>query len=311
MGLAARMTAADPIALAPRPVAGVLWMLATGLCFVGVTGIVRYLGTDLPAAQSAFLRFAWGVVFLLPTLPPLLRNGLPAGSLPLFLGRGAFHTGAVMFWFYAMARIPVAEVTAIGFLNPVLVTAGGALFFGERLAARRMLAIGVALAGALIVLRPGLRVVTTGHLSQLCAASLFAGSYLFAKRLSQVAGAGQVVAMMSLTVTLGLLPFALAVWVPVSAAQLGWLALVAAFATAAHYAMTRAFRAAPLSVTQPVTFLQLVWATLLGVAVFGEAVDPFVLFGGAVIIGAISYITWREAVAQRRPAMAAAAAPDL
>ena len=59
--------------------------------------------------------------------------------------------------------------------------------------------------------------------------------------------------------------------------------------------MMRAFAAAPLTVTQPVTFLQLVWATLLGVFVFHEAVDPFVLAGGAVIIAAVSFITWREA----------------
>ena len=92
-----------------------------------------------------------------------------------------------------------------------------------------------------------------------------------------------------------LAPFALWVWVPVGAVQVAWLALVAAFATAGHYTMTRAFAVAPLTVTQPVTFLQLVWATLLGALVFGEGVDAAVLLGGAVIIGAISYMTWREA----------------
>lgn len=275
-------------------------MLASGLCFVGVTGIVRHLGTDLPAAQSAFLRFGFGVLFLLPALRGLLRQGLPAGSLPLFLGRGVLHTGAVIFWFYAMARIPVAEVTAIGYLNPVLVALGAVLIFGERLALRRVLAIFVALAGALIVLRPGLREVTDGHLSQLCASTLFAGSYLFAKRLCQIAGAGMVVAMLSLTVTLGLLPFAISVWEPVTGPQLAWLALVAAFATGGHYCMTRAFASAPLAVTQPVTFLQLVWATLLGTLVFGEPVDPFVILGGGVIIGAVSYIAWRESLANRQ-----------
>jgi drug/metabolite transporter (DMT)-like permease len=302
------MTAVPAPARPSRPVQGVLWMLLAGVSFVGVTGIVRYLGTELPAAQSAFIRFAWGVVFLIPALLPILRQGLPAGSLPLFLGRGVVHTGAVLCWFYAMARIPVAEVTAIGYLNPVLVTLGAVLFFGEKLAWRRVAAVGVALLGAVIVLRPGFREVTGGHLAQLCAAALFAGSYLYASRLSQFVGAGTVVAMLSLTVTAGLAPLAWAVWVPVSAAQVGWLALVAGFATAGHYAMTRAFRAAPLSVTQPVTFLQLVWATLLGALVFGEAVDPFVVLGGAVIIGAISYITWREAVVQRRPVTPAAVA---
>jgi drug/metabolite transporter (DMT)-like permease len=283
-----------------RPVEGALWMLATGLCFVGVTGIVRYLGTDLPAAQSAFVRFGWGVVFLLPSLLSLLKTGLPAGTLRLFGWRGVVHTCAVILWFHAMARIPVAEVTAIGYLNPVLVTLGAALFFGEVLAMRRIVAVLVALVGALIVIRPGLREVTDGHLAQLGAACFFAASYLLAKRLSQLAPAGTVVAVMSLTVTVGLLPLAIWVWVPMTWAQLGWLGLVAGFATTAHYCMTRAFLAAPLAVTQPVTFLQLVWATLLGALVFGEGVDVFVLLGGAVIIGSISYITWREARVKRR-----------
>ncbi|WP_246020211.1 DMT family transporter [Aliigemmobacter aestuarii] len=283
-----------------RPLVGVLWMLASGLSFVGVTGIVRYLGTDLPAAQSAFLRFAFGVVFLLPSLLPLIGRGFAPGAMRLFTLRGVVHTAAVVAWFYAMARIPVAEVTAIGYLNPVLVTLGAALFFGEKLALRRIMAVVVAILGALIVLRPGVREVTDGHMAQVAAAFFFAGSYLFAKRLSQMESAGTVVAMMSLFVTLGLLPFAIWVWVPVSPAQLGWLALVAAFATSGHYCMTRAFTAAPLTVTQPVTFLQLVWATLLGALAFGEAVDPFVLLGGAVIIAAVSYITWREASLKRR-----------
>jgi drug/metabolite transporter (DMT)-like permease len=287
-------------ASANLPVAGVLWMLGASLSFVAVTGIVRHLGTGLPAAQGAFIRFAFGLLFLAPTLALTLRRGFVPGALRLFVLRGALHTLAVTLWFYAMARIPVAEVTAIGYLNPVVVTIGAALVFGERLAARRIVAIGVAIAGALIVLRPGLREIAPGHWSQLGAAVSFGVSYLVAKRLSELAPAGVVVAMMSLTVTIGLAPFAAWVWVPVDAVQLAWLALVALFATAGHYCMTRAFACAPMTVTQPVTFLQLVWATLLGALVFGEAVDPMVMLGGALIIGAISYITWREAQIRRR-----------
>lgn len=283
-----------------RPVAGVLWMLVSGLSFVGVTGIVRHLGTDLPAAQSAFIRFAFGLVFLLPAVVGILRNGLPGGSMPLFLGRGALHTAAVILWFYAMARLPVAEVTAIGYLNPVVVTLGAALFLGERLALRRIVAIAVALVGAAIILRPGLRTLEPGHVAQLGAATCFGLSYVIAKRLSGLASPATVVAMMSLTVTAGLAPFAAASWTPPTAVQVGWLGLVAAFATFGHYAMTRAFAAAPVTVTQPVTFLQLVWATLLGALVFHERIDPMVLTGGAIIIGAISFITWREAQLRRQ-----------
>ncbi len=285
---------------ADRPLAGIFWMFASGLSFVGVTGIVRYLGTDLPAVQNAFIRFAFGLLILMPALIPALRAGFPKGTVPLFLWRGALHCLAVTLWFFAMARIPVAEVTAIGYLNPIVVTIGAALIFGEALALRRILAIAVALAGALVVLRPGLRVIEPGHIAQLGAAASFGISYLFAKKLSGIAPAGAIVAMLSLLVTIGLAPFAFAAWVHPSMVQLGWLALVAALATLGHYFMTRAFAAAPLTVTQPVTFLQLVWATLLGAFVFGEGVDPYVLLGGGMIIAAISYITLRETRLRRR-----------
>ncbi|MCB1399958.1 MAG: DMT family transporter, partial [Rhodobacteraceae bacterium] len=254
-------------------------MLVTGLCFVAVTGIVRHLGTDLPAVQGAFMRFLFGLVLLAPVLLSTFRMAAVQAALPMFALRGALHTLAVSLWFYAMARIPVAEVTAIGYLNPIVVTLGAAIAFGERLAARRLMAIGVALLGAVVVLRPGLREILPGHYAQLGAAVSFGLSYLIAKRLSERIPAGAVVAMLSLTVTLGLAPLALSVWVPMRAEQMVWLALVAAFATAGHYCMTRAFAAAPMTVTQPVTFLQLVWATLLGVLVFDEAADPWVFLG--------------------------------
>lgn len=282
-----------------RPLAGILWMLSSGLTFVAVTGIVRYLGTDLPAAESSLIRYAIGVLILSPAIIQSLRGGFAPGAMRLFVVRGGVHSLAVILWFFAMARIPVAEVTAIGYLNPVGVTIGAALFFGEKLALRRIMAVVVALIGALVILRPGLREVGSGHLAQLGAAMLFAGSYLIAKRLSQIAKPGVIVAMMSLMVTIFLIPMAVPVWVTPSYAQVGWLGLVAVIATAGHYFMTRAFQAAPLTVTQPVTFLQLVWATLLGSLVFGEAVDPFVLLGGGLIIGAISYITWRESRVSR------------
>ena len=77
-------------------------------------------------------------------------------------------------------------------------------------------------------------------------------------------------------------------------------ALAALFGTAGHYSMTRAFQAAPMTVTQPVVFLQLIWASLLGTFAFGEGVDVWVIVGGAVMIGAISWITWRESQQPRR-----------
>jgi drug/metabolite transporter (DMT)-like permease len=78
------------------------------------------------------------------------------------------------------------------------------------------------------------------------------------------------------------------------------LALVAVFATAGHYAITRAIAYAPLTVTQPLSFLQLVWAIIFGYWLFDEIPDTWVIIGSLIIVTAISYLTHREALAARR-----------
>ncbi|MDD9718280.1 MULTISPECIES: DMT family transporter [Dinoroseobacter] len=282
-----------------RPLAGMLWMVATGVSFVAVTALVKSIGSDIPAAQAAFLRYVLGLVFILPVLASLLRTLPSRANLSIFALRGLIHTGAVIAWFFAMTQIPIAEVTAMNYFSPVYVTIGAALFLGEKLAARRIAAICVALLGALIILRPGFRELSPGHFAMLGTALGFAISYLLAKRLVRDLSPGLVVAWLSIFVSIGLAPFAIAVWVTPSPWHLVVLFGVACFATLGHYTMTRAFQAAPMSVTQPVTFLQLVWATALGALVFGEAVDGFVVLGGGLIVAAISFLSWREARLRR------------
>jgi drug/metabolite transporter (DMT)-like permease len=287
-------------AAADRPVAGIVWMIVTGMLFVGVTAVVKHVGDALPAPQAAFMRYVLGLVFLVPVIRPILAARLTRRQLGLFGLRGLVHTFGVMLWFYAMTQITIAEVTAMNYLNPVYVTLGAALFLGERLAARRILAVAAALLGALIILRPGFREIEAGHVAMIGTALFFGASYLLAKLLSGETSPGVIVGLLSITVAAGLAPFALAVWVTPTPAQWGWMFVVACLATAGHYTMTLAFAAAPVTVTQPVTFLQLLWSVLLGAALFGEPVDGWVVIGGVVIVGAVSFISWREAVLKRR-----------
>jgi len=282
------------------PWKGIVWMLVTGFCFVAVTGIVRYVGSDIPAPQAAFIRYAFGVILMLPALLALMKAPPAPRRLGVFAIRGVAHTLGVTLWFYAMARIPIAEVTAIGYTAPIFVTIGAALFLGEKMALRRILAICVAFAGALVVLRPGFQEISAGQMAQVVSAPLFAISYLMAKQLTRDESPTTLVTMLSLFVTLGLAPMAWAVWTPPELFDVLALALVAVFATFGHWTMSKALAAAPIMVTQPVTFLQLVWATILGVVAFGEPADIFVLSGGAIIIAAVTFISYREWVLSRR-----------
>ncbi|MGH1578393.1 DMT family transporter [Planktotalea sp.] len=284
---------------AQRPLLGVFWMIVTGLCFVAVTALVKLNGPRIPAAEAAFLRYALGLVFLLPMLGTLKRTRFTARIWKLFALRGFFHTFGVTLWFYAMTQISIAEVTAMNYLTPVYVTVAAALFLGETLAFRRILAVLCALLGAMIILRPGFRELSMGHLAMMVVALVFCVSYLTAKMLADAVPASMVVAMLSITVAIGLTPMAYAVWIPPTWGEVALLFAVACFATAGHFTMTLAFASAPLTVTQPVTFLQLLWAVSLGYFAFGEAVDFWVILGGFVILGSVTFITWREAVLKR------------
>jgi len=279
---------------------GILWMIVTGLCFVGVTALVKVLGTRLPAAQTAFIRYAYGIILILPVMKHVLAANLTRMQLGMFGLRGAVHTVGVILWFFAMARIPIADVTAMNYVSPVYVTLAAALFLGEKLAARRMIAVAFALIGALVILRPGFRELNPGHIAMIFCPIAFGASYILAKRATNDLSATVVVAMLTITVSIGLAPLAYSVWISPTLFEVAILAGVAVLATFAHYSMSLAFQAAPVGVTQPATFLQLVWAVMLGSLVFGEAIDPFVILGGAIIVASVSFIAWREAVLKRR-----------
>lgn len=282
------------------PVRGIFWMTVTGLLFVAVTAMVKWLGTGIPASEAAFLRYAIGLVFMIPLIPVVLRARLTRRQWALFLTRGATHTAGVALWFFAMATIPLADVTAMNYMSPIYVAIGAALFLGEPMALRRILAVAVALVGMLVVLRPGSGEIGPGHLAMLVVALVFGCSYLIAKVMADETDPRVVLFMLSTWVTVGLAPLALMNWVTPTWGQLGILTIVALLATTAHYTMTLAFRAAPLAATQPVTFLQLVWAVLVGALVFDEGVDPYVVIGGCIIVGSVIFLTWREAVLKRR-----------
>ena len=299
------------LAAQTRPFAGMFWMFAAGLSFVAMTALVKSLGTSMDPIQAAFLRYALGLVFLLPAMRAILTAHLTRRHVALFGLRGVIHAIGVMLWFFAMTQIPLAEVTAMNYLTPVYVTLGAALFLGEKLALRRIAAVLVALIGTAIILRPGFREVSPGHLAMLGTSLMLGGSYLLAKAMVQDVRPSVVVAHLSIWTTLALIPFAVAVWSPPTFRDICVLFAVACFATTGHYFMTLALQAAPVAVTQPVTFLQLIWATLLGATVFHEGVDIWVVFGGTLILAAVSFITWREAVLNRRQLTPPSIAPKL
>jgi len=277
-----------------QSIIGILWMVITTILFVGVTATVRYLEGEVPAPQAAFLRYAIGTVMLAPSLITLTKFKPNRSLFNKFVLRGFVHSIGVTLWFYAMSVMPVAEVTAIGFLTYIFVSIGASIFLKEKLHKHRLSAILISFIGALIILRPGFKVIESGQLGMLIATMVFTASYLIAKVVSKERTSSEIVAMLSIFTTIFLIPSAIYSWEPLSLEALLILSFTALIATLGHITMTKAIKAAPMVVTQPILFLQLVWASMVGLFIFDEEFDLFVIIGGTVIMLCVCYVSYRE-----------------
>jgi drug/metabolite transporter (DMT)-like permease len=204
-----------------------------------------------------------------------------------------------MLWFYAMSRIPLAEVTAIGFTNPVFATIGAALFLGETIRLPRIAAVVSGLFGALLIVRPGFAEVDPGAIAMLVAAPVFACSDLIAKVLTRRESGPAVVAYLSIFVTAVTFVPAMMVWRAPTLTEWGLTIAIAGLATLGHLAMMQGFKVGEISAVQAARFLQLLWSALIGYAMFAETPGLYTWIGSAIIIASALFIAHREGRARR------------
>ncbi len=275
---------------------GLLWVCAAGLLFSLLNTLMRVLALQVDPFQSQFLRYFFGLVLLLPIV---LHRGVKA-FWPRQVGgqfaRGAFHTLGLCLWFIALPKIPLADMTAIGFTTPLFIMIGAYLFFREDMRWERWAATVVGFAGVLIVVGP--RLSGSGgayHLVMLASAPIFAVSFLLTKALTRYEGAGVIIVWQALTVSLFSLPLALLHWQELSTLQWAQFAVCGLLGSAGHYCLTRSFAAADISATQSAKFLDLIWSSLMGWLVFTDAPSHSTLIGGALICTATVWVARREA----------------
>jgi drug/metabolite transporter (DMT)-like permease len=211
----------------------------------------------------------------------------------------------LLLWFTALPKIPLADMTAIGFTGPIFIMIGAYVFFKEPMRWERWLASGIGFIGVLIVVGPKLS--GSGgfyNLVMLASAPMFAASFLLTKGLTRYETTGVILLWQSLTVTLFSLPLALLAWQAPTALQWAGFVLTGILGSLGHYCLTRSFHVADISATQSLKFLDLVWASLIGWMVFADVPTSSTLVGGGVICAATLWIARRESrsAARRVPA---------
>ena len=197
--------------------------------------------------------------------------------------RNAVHFIAQWLWFWALTQIPLADVFALEMTIPLWLAVFAPLMLGERLSLGRVLAVLMGFAGVLIVLRPAGAGINAGAAAALGCAIGFALSVVVVKKLTRTDGPLAILFWMCVIQTVyGIIAGWQQLAVP-SLHAMAWLAAVAFCGIAAHYCMTRAIALADTLTVAPMDFLRLPVIALVGLVVYNEALDGWVLLGGAVI----------------------------
>ena len=273
-------------------------MVVTTLLFAIVTGIVRYIGSDIPAPVAAFIRYIISTLFFIPLIVKMFILERNRSNRRVYWSRGLAHGFGVILWFFAMARIPVSEVTAIGYITPIFVSIAAFIFLKETFSISIIGALAICMIGMIIIIRPTTSGIATGQLSMIIATLFFAASYILAKKLSETESTLEILVALNFIVTLTLAPFAIAFWVTPSLQEVLFLGIVALFATAGHFTMTMALKLAPITITQPISYVHIVLASFIVFIFFGETISLWFTVGAALIILSSLYVTYTSSAKQ-------------
>ena len=298
----------SPVGSLPPSVRACLWMGGAILSFSTMAIAVRELLRSMGIFEVLFLRT---FVALLIIAAVVLRAG--AGKLRtqrfgIHLARNLAHYGGQWCWVFAIGALPLATVFAIEFTMPVWTALLAALLLGERLTAPRLVMLGLGLAGVLLILKPGAAgggaFVQPAALIMVLGALGYAFNMICTKVLIKTDSALAILFWMNLIQTcVGIFP-AVSGWVWPTAGQLPWIAALGCGSLFAHYCMTRAFFLADATIVVSIDFLRLPLIAVVGALAYGEALDPIVFVGAAIIFAGTYYSLSREP--RRVPAKAPA-----
>ena len=212
----------------------------------------------------------------------------------LILMRSVLTIIAMSSAFYAFVNLPLAEVYALLFAAPLLITAFSVPLLGEVVRARRWAAVGIGLIGVLIVLRPGITALSPGHFAALTAAVAAALAAIVVRKIGSEERSAVLILYPMLVSLIAMATTLPAVYVPVDLTDLGLMAAIGLISVLAQLCIIAAYRSAPAAVIAPTQYSQILWASAYGAIFFMERPDTYVAIGSAVIILSGIFVVWRE-----------------
>ncbi len=283
----------------PQMFRGVVWMLIATFAAACQNALVKFIADDVSVAEMLFFRSIFSLAIFLPVVIRANFVPLKTKRLGFHCIRGSVHSMAQLIFFYALVITPLATVAALNFTGPRFSTLMAALLLGEVIRARRITAMALGFAGAMVILRPGFIEMDIGAIATIVSAFFWGISLVCMKFLSRTES--------SLTITLyGLffsigVSFALSIpnWITPTFEQLAWLIAIGAFNYVSPITRTRAIKEADKSIIMPLDFTRLIWVSIFGFFLFDEVPDGWVWGGGSMIFASATYIAYRQRQAKQ------------
>ena len=266
------------------------------LCFTLLDATVKYLAARYPIPLLVWARYGVQLVVILVWLLPQMGMRLfRTPRMRMQLVRGAILPLSSLCFFSALKFLPLAEATAINYGTPILVVILAVAFLGERMTRPRIALVLAGIAGMFLIVRPG-SVVFQGAALLALGSAVFYGTFQILTRM--LAGEDSRVLLFYPALIGTLLMTVLLPWLGIGY-EMPWsdvvfIGVAGLLGTVGHFLFILAFQRAPASALTPFTYMQLVWATLIGWIAFGNFPDAWTLAGMAVIGGSGLLITLHE-----------------
>ena len=276
---------------------GIYLMVATTIVFASQDGLSKYLATEYNVYMVVMIRYWFFAAFIMTISsrkPGGIKQVAKTKTPLLQIFRSLVLVAEMCVTVLAFTLLGLAETHAIFASYPLIIAMLSGPILGEHVGWRRWLAICVGFFGILIILNPGNGIFSPYALVPLAGAILFALYGLLTRYAGQYDKSSTSFFWTGTVGCIAMTAIGLNFWDPVSQADWSIMLILSASGMLGHFLLIKCYEVAEASAVQPFAYLQLIWASLIGVIIFGEKITTNVLLGACIIVGAGLFTLWRE-----------------
>ena len=280
-----------------NPRLGIALMIATTVVFAVQDGISRYLTENYNVITVVTIRYMFFMCFVLAYSSRQkggIRQVASSDQSPLQIGRGLLLVAQICVAILSFSTVGLVNFHAVFASYPLMVMALSVPILGEAVGWRRWLAVCVGFCGVLLILRPGTDMFSSASILPVLAAFMMAVYGILTRYAARRDAAETSFFWTAMAGGIAMLCIGPFFWLPPIGSDWGWMGLLCLTGTGGHYLLIKALDATKASTIQPFAYLQLVFASSIGILIFADSLDPMLIIGSSIIVSSGLFALQRE-----------------